>query len=861
MQTSKLPPLLPFLWLAPVYLGGKALFWGTPALQFYPWWHWAAQTLLAGHLPLWNPLLGMGAPLFANYQSALLYPPVWALLALDVIGGLPLLAWGGTLIAAAHLAWAAWGMVRLTRSLGLGDLAQTVAGMAFGMSGYLTARLGLFPGMIFAAAWLPWVLLGVERLARRPQKGWFTPEVRFLALAAGMQLLSGHAQTTWYTFLLAGLWYVVRSTGYRVQGTGYRVQGTGYVRLGLAFLTGALLAAPQLLATAEYLLASQRASAYAYEQAMVYSFWPWRILGLIAPGMFGSPVNGDYWGYAAFWEDALYLGILPLGLAVGWWVGGLGSRDWGTGNRDWGLGIRRLGHRFSGRRAAAEPLTSQPLTPNSLTPNPATPNLATPNPLTPAFLLLLSLASLLLALGDNTPLFPWLYRHAPTFDMFQAPTRWNIWLEFALALGAAYGAERWRRPSGRALYWARLGPAGAFAVTLGAGAGWLLLQGNADLERLLTMVRAFALMGLWGVGAGLLTIFHPRPRREGVKHLPPRLFPWLATGWLALDLLTAAWGLAPSVPLSFYSRGAVSAPQVRAALETSGGRLFLPAEDERELKFERFFRFPDFHAVADWDTLRDTMLPDLFLAEGIASANNFDPLLPAEYVRWTETLAEAPPSLREWMLNRMAVSVVERANPPVSGAEASFQTRESLPRWRWEPCGRVLEEEAAWEAVRAAPQGTVILSGAQAPPEGACFPPGEARILKIAESPQSLRFQVQTESPGWFILADVWYPQWQARLDGERVPLWKADTLFRGVYLPAGEHEVAFVYRPWWRWSILLSLAALALLARADGVGQLRAVVPQRSIPAREPVAGIEHPQKPRKNHEPCAKFRREIDG
>ncbi len=816
MRTSKLSLLtilVPFLWLAPVYLTGSALFWGTSAAQFYPWWHWTAQTLLAGHLPLWNPLLGMGAPLFANYQSALLYPPVWFLLALDALGGLPLLAWGGTLVLAAHLAWAGWGMVRLTRSLGLSALAQTVAGLSFGMSGYLTARLGLFPGMIFAAAWLPWVLLGAERLARRPQGGWFAPEVRFLALAAGMQLLSGHAQTTWYTLLLAGIWYGV--AGVRGQVSGGRGVARRALRLGLAFGMAALLAAPQLLATAEYLLASQRASAYAYEQAMVYSFWPWRLLGLLAPGMFGSPASGNYWGYAAFWEDALYIGLLPLGLGAGWlvhwFVGSLVHRlHWFIGcigslvhRLHWFVGslVRRFGRKRS-------PLPD-PLPPNPLTPNSATPNSLTPIPLT---LSLLILTSLLLSLGDNTPIFPWLYRHVPTFDMFQAPARWNIWLEFALALAAGYGVERWRRPAGRALYWARLATAGAFAVTLGAGAGWLLLRGNADLERLVTMVRAFALMGLWGLGAGLLTVFHPRSRHPREKAVPQRIFPWLAGGWLALDLLSAAWGLAPSVPLSFYAQGASTAPQVRAALETRGGRLFLPAEDEHELKFERFFRFTDFHAVADWHTLRDAMLPNLSLPEGIPSANNFDPLLPADYVRWREMLAEAPPPLREWMLNRMAVSVVERANTPFLRGVVQFQTRDALPRWRWEPCGRVLPAEAAWDAVREASQGTVILSGAAAPPGGACFPPGDARLTSIAESPQSLRFHVEAESPGWFILADVWYPQWQARLDGERVPMWKADALFRGVYVPAGTHEVTFIYRPWWRWSILLSLAALVLL-------------------------------------------------
>ena len=63
--------------LSPVLFTGKALFWGTSAAQFISWWKWAFDTILSGHLPLWNPLVGMGAPLIANYQSALFYPPNW----------------------------------------------------------------------------------------------------------------------------------------------------------------------------------------------------------------------------------------------------------------------------------------------------------------------------------------------------------------------------------------------------------------------------------------------------------------------------------------------------------------------------------------------------------------------------------------------------------------------------------------------------------------------------------------------------------------------------------------------------------------------------------------------------------------
>ena len=76
----------------------------------------------------------------------------------------------------------------------------------------------------------------------------------------------------------------------------------------------------------------------------------------------------------------------------------------------------------------------------------------------------LILISFLLALGKNTPIYPWLFNHVPGFDMFQAPSRFSLWAEFGLVMLAAIGVDQWSRPEGRGLYWTRLGTAGAFAA-------------------------------------------------------------------------------------------------------------------------------------------------------------------------------------------------------------------------------------------------------------------------------------------------------------------------------------------------------------------------------------------------------------
>ena len=127
----------PIALFGPMLARGDVLYWGTPLLQFVPWRTAAFHLVRQGWLPLWNPLLGMGAPLLANYQSALLYPPNW-ILAFTTAG------WGEGLLVLAHLVFAGAGMALVLRRIGLGLIGQTVGGIAFASGSYLVARAGFF---------------------------------------------------------------------------------------------------------------------------------------------------------------------------------------------------------------------------------------------------------------------------------------------------------------------------------------------------------------------------------------------------------------------------------------------------------------------------------------------------------------------------------------------------------------------------------------------------------------------------------------------------------------------------------------------------------------------------------------------
>src|SRR5215831_10987441 len=197
-----LPAVLFLLVLISVFyrlLLGEVLFWGLPALQFYPWREFAMSEIRAGRLPLWNPYNGAGAPLLANYQSALMYPPHLLYFLLPGPGTMGIL---GVL----HVLWAGLGMWQFTGRLKIPAIGRGIALLSYPFSTTLIARFGTFP-MVDVAAWLPWLLLATDALI--DQAG--LPQFLGLVGVVAMQLLAGHAQWTFYCLILAGsysLWRI-----------------------------------------------------------------------------------------------------------------------------------------------------------------------------------------------------------------------------------------------------------------------------------------------------------------------------------------------------------------------------------------------------------------------------------------------------------------------------------------------------------------------------------------------------------------------------------------------------------------------------------------------------------------------------
>jgi hypothetical protein len=61
---------------------------------------------------------------------------------------------------------------------------------------------------------------------------------------------------------------------------------------------------------------------------------------------------------------------------------------------------------------------------------------------------------------------------------------------------------------------------------------------------------------------------------------------------------------------------------------------------------------------------------------------------------------------------------------------------------------------------------------------------------------EQVQVYVTTQNPGLLVISEQYYPGWKAELDGKSTPVYAVDAIFRGVFLPAGQHTIVFKYKP-----------------------------------------------------------------
>lgn len=73
---------------------------------------------------------------------------------------------------------------------------------------------------------------------------------------------------------------------------------------------------------------------------------------------------------------------------------------------------------------------------------------------------------------------------------------------------------------------------------------------------------------------------------------------------------------------------------------------------------------------------------------------------------------------------------------------------------------------------------------------------GVGTVTVTEYAADEMTFRTESESEGFMVVSEVYEEGWKAFLDGAEVEIRETNGLFRGIVLPAGEHEVEMRYEP-----------------------------------------------------------------
>ncbi|MEP7324919.1 MAG: hypothetical protein ABI836_03135 [Gemmatimonadota bacterium] len=668
---------------------------------------------------------------------------------------------------ALHIILAGLAMYLLLRALRLGWTAAVVGGLSYELTGIVASLVSPgHDGKLYVSALAPLVFLALVK-AIRDQRMW---GYALLSVVVGLTLLSPQYQMAYYLLVAAGIWgvYLVFFDPERPAGIRWPVP------LGLALLAVVLgigISGIQAIPFLEYIPYSPRGAggpSAGWEYATGFAFPVSEVFTTILPQFNG--VLDHYWGSNFFKLHTEYLGVavvIPAILAFG----------------------------AAGRRRLIITLG------------------------------VIALFFLLIAFGAHTPFYRLWYEVMPMVKKTRAPGMAFYLVALVVCVFAGLGVDRVLRKevtgkrvaivSGVLAVFALIGVIGGlqpFAQGLAVPQQMGAVQANADQLRtgslrLLVMVIGSGLV-LWlilrgtvkdGLAMALLAVVTVADLWS-VDHQFFRFQPPSSTIYEDDALLTHLRSIKP--PFRVIDAGNVYHPsqlitdRIQSVLGYHGQELryyddLLGGKGEwKNLGNPNLWDLIAVRFVISADTLR---LPGLHLVQGPIVTNKGMPAYLYEQ-------DSAPPYVR------------------VVPAAAKVPEDQVVPT--------VTDPRFPIESVVLYPESTTVTP---APIQGPFIPPVPVTAELAEWSPGSMRITLtgSTDKEAYLLIAENWYPGWEATSDGKSIPVRRGDNTLISLTIPPGARAIDLHFEDRaYKTGKLVTLVALIL---AFGFGFLPASVQLRS--------------------------------
>ncbi len=271
--------------------------------QMLPWWKLSGEIIRSGHFPFWNIYSGLGLPLFANMQSAMLFPLTW--LFYIVNARLALLAYASSKLFLTGLFTYFY-----LRELKLSFYPRLLGAILFAFAG-VNVIWFLWP-LTSVILILPLAFFLIERYFNSRD----LKTALWLAPVTALGLLAGHPQTFFYVFCLIYAYTIFKILA---SDRPFKKNFTDFTTLSLVYFLGALLSAVAVIPFLQYLKLSANLGYRSGFSENPFYLPPLLFLANLIPDFYGNTgvKNFSYLLAPNYGELALgYIGISSLLLSL-----------------------------------------------------------------------------------------------------------------------------------------------------------------------------------------------------------------------------------------------------------------------------------------------------------------------------------------------------------------------------------------------------------------------------------------------------------------------------------------------------------------------------------------------------------------
>ena len=655
---------------------------------------------------------------------------------------------------AGHIVLAGVAMYAFLRGLRVSWTGAVAGGLAYELTGIVASLVKPgHDGKLFVSALAPFALLALVRGIRDRRASGFA----VLALLVGLAILSPQVQMAYYLLVACGLWtlYLVFLAPDRPPDLRWQLEigkAAGAVALGVC------VAAIQLVPFLQYVPFSPRGaggSSGGWEYATSYSMPPEEIFTTVLPQFNG--VLEHYWGRNFFKLHTEYLGAIVVVLAT--------------------IGVRDLGRKHLVRALGV-----------------------------------IALLFLLIAFGGHTPFYRLWYEVMPMMKKVRAPGMAFYLVALPVAAFAGFGAER-------------------------------LSRGEVSVRRLaipLAVLAGLAVLGVVGALQGIAGLFASPEQAPRLAENAEAL----QAGSLRLLVVVLVGGAALWAVGTGRLRGAAAAAALAVALVGdlwSVDRQFFVYQPPASVIFAddpiitRFRQTPKPYRVLDAGVYQGAYLMahdvQTMLGYHGFELRYYDELLGGKNV-WRNALS---PNLHDLLAVRYLLLPDSQPVPgfhkvlgpttTTPGPVGYLYQRDSLPPYvRLVPGAAKLPEDQAVATIvdPRFPLNSVVLFADTAsvtpPPLDRGQAPSSVRARVADWAPGRMRIALEgaDRRPLYLVVAENWYRDWHAMVDGKPAPVLRGDYTLITVPVPPGAREVRLEFASpgyrtgrWIAWLALLVIAGL----------------------------------------------------